>query len=425
MTRETSAPGNRRSLNNRLVAWQPALRSRQYRNYMLFSLTSLSGQQVVQIAMAWLIYDLTESGIYLALLGVCMAVPGIAFSLFGGVMADRLDVRRLLSSTQLFMTGIAAVLFALTAAGLIEPWHVLVAAFLTGAGQAFNNPARQAIYPQLVAREDLSSAVNLNSMVWQSVRILAPAAGGVLIAVAGISVAFFACAAGYLPFALFVRTLDIERATAARGVRLQDALIEGPRYVLANPLFTALIGLTFFNSFFGTGLFQIFPMIANEVLDVGPSGLGFMYSAMGIGSLTGLILASVFGKNPRTGQIILTCAAMYGFVILLFAVSTVFWAALVALFLMGGTSQFYMVMVQTALQMEVPDELRGRVMGLYTMTYNMGPLGATQSGGIAAAVSPAAALTVGGLAIIALAIYLTVPSSGLRSLRAEREAVAA
>lgn len=420
MSKVTAKPAEGASLRQRVGRWQPALKSRQYRNYWLFSITSLSGQQVVVIAQAWLIFDLTDSAFYLALLGLSTAVPGIAFSLFGGVLADRLDVRRLLSSTQLFMTGLALVLMTLTATGLIEPWQVLVCAFLTGAGQAFNNPARQAIYPQLVPREDLSSAVNLNSMAWQTTRILAPAAGGVLIAVAGVSAAFFACAAGYLPFALFVRTLQVERVPA-RGLKLRDAIIEGPRYVMSNPLFVALIGLTFFNSFFGTGLLQIFPMIAKEVLDVGPSGLGLMYSAMGVGSLSGLFLASFFGGNPRKGQMILVCAAIYGFVILFFAVATVFWAALVALFLMGGTSQCYMVMVQTALQMEVPDQLRGRVMGIYTMTYNMGPLGAAQSGGIAALFSPATALAVGGLCIIALALYLAVPNAGLRSLRSTPE----
>jgi MFS family permease len=411
-TIESAVPA---SLRGRIAAWQPALRSRQYRNYCLFSVTSLSGQQVVQITLAWLIYDLTSSGFYLALLGLAMAIPGIAFSLFGGVMADRFDVRRLLSSTQLFMTAVATVLMVVTASGIVQPWHVLAAAFLTGAGQAFNNPARQAIYPQLVPREVLSSAVNLNSMIWQSVRIIAPAAGGALIAVAGVSVAFFACAAGYLPFALFVRTLKVERAPA-RGASLREAMIEGPKYVLSNPLFVALIGLTFFNSFFGTGLLQIFPMIAKEVLAVGPSGLGLMYSAMGVGSLSGLFVASAASGYPRTGRIILACAAIYGLFIVLFAVATVFWAALVVLFFMGGCSQCYMVMVQTALQMEVPDQLRGRVMGIYTMTYNMGPLGAAQSGGVAALFSPAIALFTGGVCIVALALYLALPRTGLRSL---------
>jgi predicted MFS family arabinose efflux permease len=190
--------------------------------------------------------------------------------------------------------------------------------------------------------------------------------------------------------------------------------------VLASSLFVALIGLTFFNSFFGIGLMQLFPLLARKVLDVGHTGLGLMYSCVGIGSILGLILASVLASYPSKGKMILAGAAVYGSVLVLFSFATTYLTALPVLVMMGFCSQIYMVSVQTALQMEVPDQLRGRVMGIYTMTYNMGPLGAAQAGAIAAAVSPAAAILVGGVCIMSMALYLAATNVEVRNLRSDR-----
>lgn len=397
----------------------PALRHRQYLIFWLSSITALGAQQIAFIGMGWLIYELTESAYYIGLAGLAIAVPGITLSLFGGVMADRLELRRLLAQTQYLMTALTVILAVLAMTGIVQPWHILVLAFLTGCSQAFNNPARQAIYPQLVPREDLTSAVALNSMLWQGVRIIAPAAGGIMIAVAGIAATFFACAVGYALFAIVVGVLRVSRP-ARRDTPIMAAIIEGPKFVLSSSLFTALIGLTFFNSFFGIALLQLFPLFVRETLDVGPTGLGFMYSAIGVGSIGGLALASALTSYPDKGKMILGGGFVYGLVILLFAFATWYPIALLVLFFMGFFSQIYMVSVQTALQMEVPDQLRGRVMGIYTMTYNMGPLGATQGGAIAGLVSPAASILVAGAAISLLAGSLALTNREVRELSSAR-----
>jgi predicted MFS family arabinose efflux permease len=407
-----------------LARFAPSLAFPQFRDYWITSLTSLSAQQISTIAIGWLIYDITRDAVYLGYAGLATAIPGIAFSLFGGVFADRVDLRRLMGGTQLFMTALMVFLGLVTAAGIVTPWQILIVAFLTGTASAFNNPARQAVFPQLVDRSALASAVSLNAMSWQGTRVIAPAAGGVLLATAGAAVTFFACAVGFLFFAAVVFKLRFQRE-ASRGGSVMSQLTEGVGFVITNALFGMLIGLNFFNSFFGISLLQIFPVYADEVLDVGPSGLGLMYSCIGVGSVAGLVLASALSNYERRGLVILGGAVIYGLSLIAFSLIDRYAAALFALFFVGATSQIYMNAIQTAIQLRVPDQLRGRVMGIYTMTYNMGPLGAVQAGIVAASFGPPASVQVGGVAIILLAVLIATMSPRIRKLGSPTEAAVA
>jgi predicted MFS family arabinose efflux permease len=212
---------------------------------------------------------------------------------------------------------------------------------------------------------------------------------------------------------------------APRSGSVMSQLTEGVGFVATHALFGLLIGLNFFNSFFGISLLQIFPVYADEVLDVGPSGLGLMYSCIGIGSVAGLLLASVLSNYERRGLLILAGAVIYGLSLIAFSLLDTYVAALVALFFVGATSQIYMNAIQTAIQLRVPDQLRGRVMGIYTMTYNMGPLGAVQAGIVAASFGAPASVQVGGMAIILFAILIATMSPRIRKLGSPTEAIAA
>ena len=369
------------------------------------------------VAQGWLVYDLTGSPLYLGYVGLATAIPGLFLSLLGGVLADRVDLRRLLIVTQLFVAALAATLATLTALGIVQPWHVLIIAFLTGSSQAFNNPARQAIFPQLIDRKDLMNAVSLNAMVWQGTRIVAPSGGGILIAAAGSASTFYACAVGYLIFSIIVLGLQVRPLEKQAPKSLMSDMTEGLRYVGSNSLFAFLIGLTFCNSFFGLSLLQIMPVFARDVFDVGPSGLGFLFSAAGAGSVLGLVIAGTFGQVKRKGLLIIAGAVIYGMFLILFSFSTTFTISLVLLFTMSVFNQIYMISVQTTLQLRVPDELRGRVMGIYTMTFNLGPLGAIQAGALASAFSPGLAVLVGGCAIIVFAASVAAAKPEVRQLQ--------
>ena len=369
------------------------------------------------VAQGWLVYDLTGSPLYLGYVGLATAIPGLFLSLLGGVLADRVDLRRLLIVTQLFVAVMAATLATVTALGVVQPWHVLIIAFLTGSSQAFNNPARQAIFPQLIDRKELMNAVSLNAMSWQGTRIVAPAGGGVLVAVAGSATTFYACAIGYLIFSVIVLGFQLRPPEKQARASLMSDMTEGLRYVSANSLFAVLIGLTFCNSFFGLSLLQIMPVFARDILDVGPSGLGLMFSAVGFGSVLGLVVASTLGHIERKGLVIIAGAVTYGIFLILFSFSTTFAISLALLFTMSIFNQIYMISVQTILQLRMPDGLRGRVMGIYTMTFNLGPLGAIQAGALASAVSPAFAVMIGGSAIIFFALSVAAAKVEIRQLR--------
>lgn len=398
------------------VRFLSALKYPHYRRFWLGNLASVSGFQMMWVAQGWLVYDITGSALYLGYAGLAAAAPAIILNLVGGVFADKVDQRRLIVWIQVLSAATVYVLTALIAFDLVRVWHVLAAAFLTGAFQSFSNPARQAIFPHLIDRKDLMNAVSLNSVVWQGTRIVAPAAGGLLIAFAGTGVTFFVCASSFLLLALAVMRLPVPPITRQRAGGLFADMGEGMAFIWRNNLFTFLIGMTFFNSFFGMASVQLLPVFARSVLDLGASGLGMLYSVSGVGALLGIFVVGSLGDFKHKGMLIIGGGALYGASLVLFAFSTWLALSMGAMFLTGIFNSIYMISVQSTLQMQVPDQLRGRVMGVFGMTWNLGPLGALQAGALASAFSPAVAVAVGGAAVIAFTLSVAASNANVRRL---------
>lgn len=400
-----------------------ALRYPQYRRFWFGNLAAVSGQQMMWIAQGWLVYQMTGSALYLGYAGLATAAPAILLNLVGGVLADRLDQRRVIFVTQV-LTGISILVLAtLTALDLVRVWHVLAIAFVSGATQAFNNPARQSILPQLIERREMMNAISLNSIIWQGTRIVAPAVGGVLVATAGEAVTFFLAAIGALALGFIALTLKVEQPQRhARETMLKD-LGEGVSFIRENFLFAFLIGMSFFNSFFGMAVQQLMPAFARDVLEVGPSGLGFLMSVSGIGSVLSLLALGYLRDYEKTGILLIGGATAYGGLLILFALSTFYPLSLVIMFFTGAFSSVYMITLQTTLQLRVPDELRGRVMGIFGMTHNIGPLGAIQAGLIADSFGAAAAVAVSGGAIMSFALGVALARSEVRQLQRAHAAV--
>jgi MFS family permease len=309
-------------------------------------------------------------------------------------------------------------LATLDATHMVQVWHIWVVAFISGTMQAFNNPARQSIFPQLIDRKDLMQAVSVNSMVWQGTRIIAPAAGGIVIAFAGTAAGFYLGGIGCLALALAVSGLKTENHPRERKESVVRDLTEGVSFIRANFLFAFLMGMSFFSSFFGNSAQQLMPVFARDILHTGPSGLGFLLSVMGVGSLLGILTAGFLAEYDRKGLMIIGGSAAYGCFLILFGSSSILPLSLVALFLMGASLQLYTITLQSTLQMRVPDELRGRVMGVYGMTYNVGPLGALQSGSIASVFGAPVAVMVSGVAIMAFSLGVASSRSEVRALQA-------
>lgn len=403
-----------------------ALRYAQFRRYWFGSLAAVSGQQMMWVAQGWLVYRLTDSALYLGYVGLATALPALLLNLVGGVVADRFDQRRVILMTQLVTATSVCCLALLTALELVHVWHVLVAAFISGSMQAFNNPARQSIFPQLLDRKDLMNAVALNSIIWQGTRIVAPATAGVLVAVFGEAATFLVCGAGFLSLGLVVAGLKVEtRVRRDMPSSPFSDLGEGIAFVRAHFLFAFLIGMSFFNSFFGFSTQQLMPVFAVDVLDIGSKGLGLLFSLSGAGSILGIAALGYAGDVQRKGLLIVGGAVLYGSFIIVFGISTIVPLSFAAVFLIGASSSIYMITVQTALQMRVPDELRGRVMGIYGVTYNVGPLGAIQAGLLADRFDAPTAFVVGGLAIMLFAAGVAASRAEVRQLQAVSGQVAA
>ena len=212
-------------------------------------------------AQFWLVHTLEESPLY-RYLGAASAVPAIALNLFGGVFADRLDKRRLIMATQAVLAGLIFLLATLTLLDVVQVWHILAIAFVAGSVNAFNGPAHQALYPHLIDRRAMTSAVALISAIWQGTRIVAPAVAGLIIATAGTATVFYVASAGFLLMATVIWRLKVPPIPRVANASPFRDLLDGLMYIKRNSIFSFLIGMTFFNSFFGMAYVALMPIFA-------------------------------------------------------------------------------------------------------------------------------------------------------------------
>lgn len=392
-----------------------ALRSRNFRLFWVGYLVAVFGQNLEIVAQGWLMYELTNSPLYLGLAGASNAIPQIALSFFGGAIADRVDRRRLLLFTQAILMAIFLALALLVVSGLAEPWHVLVAAFLSGAVRAFDGPTRQALFPHLIERKEMLNAVALNSIHWQFGRIAGPPVAGVAIALLGVGACFFLTAIGYAVMCWTVYLLRVPTITASAGGILQ-AIGEGLVFIARQPVFRSLTGLTFFNSVFGISYSYMLPIFARDLLRVGPEGYGLLAGAGGLGAMAGTLYLSMGGPLGRKGLTLLLGGALFGSFLVLFAWSPWFPLSLALLFLAGLANMLYQTLTNTIVQLQVPDQLRGRVMGIYQLTWSLLPLGGMVQGAVATITSAPVAVTVGGALVLGLALALSATAPFLRRL---------
>ena len=398
-----------------------ALRHSSFRRFWIGMVASVLGFQIMTVAQGWLIYILTDSKIALGLVGLAAGLPAIALNLFGGVIADKVNQRRLLIATQTTSSMVMLALAILTLTGLVEPWHIITSAFLIGSVQAFDTPTRQSLFPHLIDREDMLNAVALNSMVWQGTRVIGPAIGGVIIGTRlGVAPGFFAPFLGFLIMAMMIATLRLPPIQRAEGASFFHDMAQGINFVRTNTIFAFLISMTFFNSIFGMSYIFILPVFAKDIFNVGELGLGVLHAASGAGALLGTLITASLGNFQRKGWLILGGAVLFGTFLILFAVTgslfKFFPLSLVFIFCAGVSTSIYMITIMSTLQLMVPNELRGRVMGIYGMTWSLLPVGAMQAGAIAEYTSAPLAVAVGGAAVIFFAIVMGLSIRQVRTL---------
>jgi MFS family permease len=377
-----------------------ALRHPNYRLYFFGQLISLIGTWMQTVAQSWLMLQLTGSAVALGIVNALQMLPVLLVGMFGGVFADRVPKRRLLVITQTVQMLLALILAVLVTTGTVQVWHVYVLATGLGLANAFDMPTRQAFVVEMVGRDDLMNAVALNSMQFNAARIVGPALAGVSIAALGVAGSFYANALSFLAVIgglLLMRTDRFFAVEAPRREPVFKSMAEGCRYVLRTPtvmLITFMVG--------ALGLFAfnsnvLIPLFASDVLHVGAQGYGLLMAAMGAGSL-GAALVAAFVQRSRWEMIV---GGAIGFCLfeLVFAFSHVYWLSIALLGLAGFALISFFTSANTGIQQNVPDRLRGRVMGAY-MTVNMGvtPIGNLATGAMAAAFGAPAAMAIGAAA---------------------------
>ena len=398
-----------------------ALRVAPFRRYWLGSAASVGAFQLLIMGQGWLVYELSGSPLQLGFLGAASSIPTIAAALVGGVIADRVDRRRMLIATSISIAVLLALLSVLDGSGVVAVWHVLAIAGAIALIVGFDFPSRQAFFPSLITREHMMSAVALNAILWQGSRMFLPALGGVIIALTDTWVIFAAGAAGFIAMsrvmAGFAPTsaADMPLAVGHSGRQFAD----GIRFIASRRMFSVLMLLTYATTFFGTSFVQLMPAFA-RLLGASEAGYGLLLSATGIGSVTGTLIVAPLQRSPRLGRLLLVSLMCAATVLIAFNICvallpgrmTGYVLALSCAMLATMCTSMFMVTSMTVMQLAVPDGLRGRVMGLYSICFSLIPLGGLLGGVVAAVTSPpfAAALNAGILLAVVVFVATTEPS---------------
>lgn len=400
------------TLLSRLFA---GLRYRNYRLYWLGQLSSVLALNMEMAAQAWLVFLLTDSPLMLGVAGIVYAVPRVSLVLVGGAIADRADKRRIMVCTQSLLALAYLVLGLLILTERVVFWHVLVFAFNSGLMRSFDRPSRYALLPEMVPREEIANAVALGSSVWQACRLVGPGLAGLLIHWFGVGHTFIACfvsSAAAVALWAFIRTRPLIGQPQGGVWR---NILAGLDFVRRNQLFYSLLGLTCFNSLFGMSYVILLPVFARTILEVDSRGFGLLQSFSGVGALIGTLIVAYLAQAGRRGWQVLVGSAIFGSLLMLFAHSSSFALSLGLIFFLGLFNQIYLTSINTILQLNLPNDLRGRVLGLFGLTWDLMPLGGAISGTVAEFAGAPTAVALGGFLVAALGVY------GLARLPAVRE----
>jgi MFS family permease len=394
------------------------LRHRDFRLFWTGLLLSSVGSQFTQVAMAWQIYELTNSPLQIGMLGLVRAVPQMFILLFGGLLADAMNRRKLMMVTQGSLFFVSGVLALLSLAGQVTPLTLYGVTVFLALFSSLESPSRQSIVPNLVPAEDLSRALAIYSTQRQIATIAGPSAAGVILAFGGPAVCYAIDAVSWLimlAFLAMIRTQLPDRG-GWRTITL-DSLRAGFRFVWGHAVIFPFLMMDFGANIFGT-VRSLFPIYARDILAVGPQGLGLLYAASAAGALLGALGFSLWGPVRRAGHWILFGVIIYGVCLLGFATSHIFWLSLVLLVGSGIGDTISAILRATINQLATPDELRGRMASINSIFTNSGPqLGQFQAGALAALIGTELSVMAGGVIILLIVGILIAEYPHVRDYR--------
>lgn len=395
-----------------------ALRISRFRNYIFGAFASEIGNQMQTVTVAWQVYELTKNPAALGLIGLANIMPIIIFSLIGGLAADKLNRKKLLLISQSTMAILAFSLFTLTSLHLINPWIIYLILFLHSTASSFSLPARHSILPHLVPKKYFLNAVSLHTLQFQSATLIGPAVAGFLIAGFGTQSVYLFNAISFLFFIAAVISFKIPLHPQKMQVEFNlRSVKEGVSFVFSTPILYTTMMLDFLATFFGTATI-LMPIFAQDILHVGPQGLGLLYSAPAIGAVLGGLLLSTISRIENQGKVIISAVILYGVATIGFGLSKEFFVSLAFLVLVGFGDMISMVLRNTIRQIITPDHLRGRMASFMRIFFQGGPqLGEVEAGFLAKVIGGPATVVIGGLGVILITSLIAWKSKSLREYK--------
>jgi MFS family permease len=405
-----------------------ALRHRNYRLIWIGLLVSFTGSMMQNAALLWhvsLLVSPEHKGLALGFVGLVRVVPVVIFSMISGVVADAWDRRRLMLATQIAATAVAIGLGLIAFGGVTALWPIYSLAAIASAVGAFDLPARNALVPSLVPREHLPNAISLNTIMFQTASVVGPSLGGLLIAASGVGWVYIANA---ISFAFVIVALQMMRDLPARqpseGGSKDDvslhAALEGLRFVFRSPLIRSTMLLDFFATFFSSAT-ALLPIFAQDILQVGAKGYGWLYAAPAVGAVaTSAAMVALTDRIERRGPTLLWAVGGYGLATVVFGLSRSFWLTFLCLAMTGATDTVSMVIRNIVRQLETPDRLRGRMTGVNMVFFLGGPqLGELEAGAVANWLGAPFSVISGGLGCLIAVASVAAATPALRHYRRE------
>jgi MFS family permease len=403
-----------------------ALQHRNFRLLWLGQIVSVSGSMMQTAGVLWhvsLLVDPGHRGMALGLVGLVRVVPIVVFSLVAGMAADVYDRRRIMIVTQSAMAALAGVLAILTMGGLKSPWPIYVLAAMSSAAGAFDGPARQSLVPNLVPRQHLPNALGLNTIMFQVAAVAGPSAAGLVIAGFGVGWIYWINAASFLcvlAALLMMRDVRGRGTTAGEGPQqfTVGSALDGLRFVFAQPLIRSSMLLDFFATFFSSAT-ALLPIFAQDILSVGASGYGWLYAAPSVGALiASAAMVRMVDRIERRGWVLIWSVVAYGLATVAFGLSHTFWLMFACLAFTGAADTVSMVLRNILRQMETPDHLRGRMVGVNMVFFMGGPqLGELEAGVVAQWFGAPFSVVSGGLGCLAATGWIASRTKALREYR--------
>jgi len=388
-----------------------ALKHRNYRLLWIGTLLSNTGDRIDQLALNWLVYDMTGSAYYLALVNLCRGIPMVLFTLLGGAFADRTERRAMMLITQSCAMVLALLLAGIVATGSSNIWAVLLVAAGRGAVVAFNMPTRHSMIGELVPREDMANAVALNSLTMNMTKIVGPALAGLIISTLGTLACFLINA---VSFVFVLATLVAMRfppavvdPAAAPRRNIWRSILEGFAYIRQDRTVMTLLLIAMVPTFFGQSFVTLLVVFVQEVFFVGPEGLGLLTSCVAVGSVLGAFAMAARSRRLIRGVTMMRWLLAFGAALLAFGYNTSFLIAPLILAVAGMAQVTYSATNNTLLQLRLPDQLRGRVMSIMLLNRALVPLGGATAATLSQHFGPGPVMICfGGLIIVFAGLIL-------------------